>query len=212
MKPLLLVEASPRFGRSLSRAAGEQVVQRLKIREPGLPILRRDLVATAPPLVDEAFTEAMYVPAAQQDEMQRRALAASETMIAELEDSGALVISTPMHNFTVPAVLKAWIDQVLRFDRTFRRTPQGKVGPLADRPTHVVVATGGFITGERARQPDFLTPYLQAVLATLGIRTVRFLYLEAFPGGSDRSMDAVIQPWLDRHLPVPCSMTGALSS
>ena len=212
MKPLLLVEASPRFGRSLSRAAGEQVVQRLAMQKPGLTVLRRDLAAAPPPLVDEAFTEAMYVPANEQDEIQRKALAASETMIAELEESAALVISTPMHNFTVPAVLKAWIDQVLRIDRTFRRTPQGKRGLLADRPTHVVVATGGYITGERARQPDFLTPYLQAVLATLGIRTVRFLYLEALPRGSDRSIDAVIHPWLDRHLPVPRPMAEALSS
>lgn len=212
MRPLLLVEASPRFGRSLSRAAGEQVVHRLKMREPQLPVLRRDLAAAPPPLVDEAFTKAMYVPATEQDEIQRKALAASETMIAELEESAVLVISTPMHNFTVPAVLKAWIDQVLRIDRTFRRTPQGKRGLLADRPTHVVVATGGYITGERARQPDFLTPYLQAVLATLGIRTVQFLYLEALPRGSDRSIDAVIAPWLDRHLPVPCPMAGALSS
>jgi FMN-dependent NADH-azoreductase len=204
MRPLLLVEASPRFGRSLSRAAGEHVVQRLKLkmRQPELTVLRRDLVAEAPPFVDEAFTEAMYVPTAQQDEMQRKAMAASETMIAELEESGALVISTPMHNFTVPAVLKAWIDQVLRFDRTFRRTAQGKVGLLADRPTHVVVATGGFIRGERARQPDFLTPYLEAVLATLGIRTVRFLYLEPLPGVSPQSMDDRIRHWLDQHLPV----------
>ena len=123
--------------------------------------------------------------------------------IAELEQAGALIISTPMNNFTVPAVLKAWIDQVLRLERTFSSTPAGKVGLLADRPTYVVVATGGFVTGEHARQPDFLTPYLQAVLATLGIRTVQFLYLERIPRGTAWSAgeDAQVQSWLDRHLP-----------
>jgi FMN-dependent NADH-azoreductase len=205
MNTVLLLEASPRFGRSQSRAAAEHVIGRLKVRAPALRVLRRDLAAVPPALIDEAFTEAMYVPAAKQNEEQRQALAESETMIGELEQTGGLVISTPMNNFTVPAVLKAWIDQVLRLERTFRSTPAGKVGLLADRPTYVVVATGGFITGERARQPDFLTPYLEAVLATLGIKTIQFLYLERIPRGSDWSpdTDVQVQSWLDQHL--PCS-------
>lgn len=203
MNAALLLEASPRFGRSQSRAAAEQIICRLKAREPALRVLRRDLAAAPPPLIDEAFTEAMYVPAAAQDEGQRQALAQSEVLIGELEETSGLVISTPMNNFTVPAVLKAWIDQVLRLERTFRSTPVGKVGLLADRPTYVVVATGGFVTGDRARQPDFLTPYLEAVLATLGIRTVQFLYLERIPRGTAWSADedAQVQSWLDRHLP-----------
>lgn len=203
MNTVLLLEASPRFGRSQSRAAAAQVLRRLQAREPALRVVRRDLAAAPPALIDEAFTEAMYVPAAAQDEGQRRALAQSEVLIGELEQTSSLVISTPMNNFTVPAVLKAWIDQVLRLERTFRPTPAGKVGLLADRPTFVVVATGGFITGERARQPDFLTPYLEAVLATLGIGTVQFLYLERIPRGTAWSADAdvQVQSWLDRHLP-----------
>lgn len=203
MSSVLLLEASPRFGRSQSRAAAAQLLRRLQGREPALGIVRRDLAAAPPALIDEAFTEAMYVPAIAQDEGQRRALAQSEALIGELEQTSSLVISTPMNNFTVPAVLKAWIDQVLRLERTFRSTPAGKVGLLADRPTYVVVATGGFVAGERARQPDFLTPYLEAVLATLGIKTIQFLYLERIPRGSDWSADKdmQVQSWLDRHLP-----------
>ncbi len=115
-----------------------------------------------------------------------------------------------MHNFTVPAVLKAWIDQVLRLNRTFRLTPAGKVGLLADRPTYVVVATGGPISGERARQPDFLTPYLEAVLRTLGVHTVHFLRLEAMPRGSHwpAEADTMVGAWLDKHLPCPALATA----
>ena len=61
MNAALLLEASPRFGRSQSRAAAEQVICRLKAREPALRVLRRDLAAAPPPLIDEAFTEAMYL-------------------------------------------------------------------------------------------------------------------------------------------------------
>ena len=34
-------------------------------------------------------------------------------------------------------------------------------------------------TGERANQPDFLTPYLSAVLACIGFTTVHYLPLQA---------------------------------
>ena len=38
----------------------------------------------------------------------------SEELIQELESSDFVVIATPMHNFTVPAALKMWIDHVVR--------------------------------------------------------------------------------------------------
>ena len=47
----------------------------------------------------------------------------SEELIAELESSDFVVIGTPMHNFTVPSALKAWIDHVVRVRRTFTVTP-----------------------------------------------------------------------------------------
>ena len=61
--------------------------------------------------------------------------ATSQALIAELEACDAVVIGTPMNNYTVPATLKAWIDQIVRIHRTFRSTPQGKVGLLQDRPS-----------------------------------------------------------------------------
>ena len=75
------------------------------------------------------------------------ALATSEALIGELEACDAVVIGTPMNNYTVPATLKAWIDQIVRIHRTFRSTPQGKVGLLRDRPVYVVIASGGYFTG-----------------------------------------------------------------
>src|SRR5262245_31937184 len=83
-----------------------------------------------------------------------------------------------MHNFTVPAPFKLWIDQVVRSGRTFRSTPEGKIGLLKDRPTFVIVATGSAVAGPWAHQPDFLTPYLSAVLGTIGIHNLNFIRLE----------------------------------
>jgi Flavodoxin-like fold/Cupin len=58
------------------------------------------------------------------------ALDLSEMLIQEVEAADVIVIGTPMHNLTVPSVLKAWIDRILRAGRTFKSTPAGKVGML----------------------------------------------------------------------------------
>ncbi|GHB34338.1 FMN-dependent NADH-azoreductase [Salinicola rhizosphaerae] len=106
------------------------------------------------------------------------ALSLSERLIGELESTRRLIVTTPMHNFGMPAALKLWVDYVLRIHRTFTSTPLGKVGLLEDRPTLVIVSSGGFHQTGESRQPNFLTPHLRAILATLGIHSVEFCYLE----------------------------------
>jgi FMN-dependent NADH-azoreductase len=107
------------------------------------------------------------------------ALDLSEALIQEVEAADVIVIGTPMYNLTVPSVLKAWLDQILRAGRTFRSTPAGKVGMLPDRPVFIGIASGGVFTGERANQPDFLTPYLSVVLGSIGLKTLQFLPVQA---------------------------------
>jgi len=71
------------------------------------------------------------MPPAERGKPERHALALSETLIAEVEAGDAIVISTPMHNFTLPSALKSWIDHIVRSGRTFRSSAGGKVGLLA---------------------------------------------------------------------------------
>ncbi|HTH45459.1 MAG TPA: NAD(P)H-dependent oxidoreductase [Oxalicibacterium sp.] len=129
----------------------------------------------------------------------------SERLIAELEQHDALFIVTPMHNFTVPAALKLWIDHVIRIDRSFVSTPQGKIGLMQDRPTFVLVSSGAFHAGERAKQLDFLTPYLRYALASIGIRDVHFFPLQGLAFGAEAVTQAVEQArrQLAEKLPLP---------
>jgi FMN-dependent NADH-azoreductase len=112
------------------------------------------------------------------DISQEGSLFQSEELIQELENADVVVIGTPMHNFTVPAALKTWIDHVVRVRRTFHVTPEGKVGTLRDRPVFIAVSSGGKYSSERARQPDFLTPYLTAILGTIGLHNLTFFSVE----------------------------------
>ncbi|MYZ43585.1 FMN-dependent NADH-azoreductase [Schauerella aestuarii] len=115
----------------------------------------------------------------------------SEALISELERHDVLFIVTPMHNFTVPAALKLWLDHIIRINRSFTATPHGKVGSLKDRPTFVLVSSGGFHVGDRARQVDFLTPYLKYALASIGIENVHFIPLQGLVFGDEAVASAI---------------------
>ena len=44
---------------------------------------------------------------------------------------------------------------------------------------------GGLFNGEQAAQPDFLTPYLKAILATIGLKDIHFITAEAMSRGPE---------------------------
>lgn len=145
---------------------------------PGASILRRDLGSNPLPHAASDYATTLSSPVTLAAPIEG-SLDLSETLIREVEGADAIVIGTPMHNLTVPSVLKAWIDQVLRAGRTFKSTPTGKVGMVEDRPVFVGVAAGAVFSGERANQPDFLTPYLTAALGCMGLQSLQFFSLQA---------------------------------
>jgi FMN-dependent NADH-azoreductase len=191
MTTILHLRCSPRGAAAFSSRMAEEVMARLLDRHPGAIVVFRDLAADPPPLVDAAFSAAILGPPREVPP----ALAASETLIRELEAADVLVIATPMHNYCVPAVLKAWVDQIVRIHRTFASTPGGKIGKLPDRPAWLVVASGGWFSGPSPSgapaQPDFLTPYVRAVLSTIGIDDLRILTLEGVTRGADIAESAM---------------------
>jgi len=176
MKKILWLNSSARGVDSNSRRAGKALIERLTQHHPNVQVVIRELVTDPVPFIDAEFTEKMFMGA--EDASREPCLQVSETLIAEVVEADAIILSTPMHNFTVPAPLKAWIDQVVRAERTFKRTAQGKVGLLQDKPAYILIAAGGALTEEDANQPDFLTPYLKTIFSTIGIQDVSFVHLE----------------------------------
>lgn len=193
MTTILHLRCSPRGAAAFSSRMAEEVVARLLDHDESAEVVFRDLSADPPPLVDAGFSAAILGPPGTIPP----ALEASETLIRELEDANAVVIATPMHNYCVPAVLKAWVDQIVRIHRTFASTPGGKVGKLPDRPVWLVVASGGWFTSASPSgappQPDFLTPYVRAVLGTIGIHDLRILTLEGVTRGAEIAEAAIAQ-------------------
>jgi FMN-dependent NADH-azoreductase len=173
---ILHIDCSPRresHSRRLSAAIVEEILGIL----PGACIIRRDLGAAPLPHAPADYAATLSSPLTLAEPI-RGSLDLAEALIAEIEAADVIVIGTPVHNLTIPSVLKAWIDQVLRAGRTMMTTSAGNVGMLRDRPVFIGVASGSAFKGPRATQPDFLTPYLSEVLRSIGLKSLQFLWIE----------------------------------
>jgi FMN-dependent NADH-azoreductase len=168
---VLRVDASARHEASVTRQLADLMLRELDERVPGLAVVRRD-VAAGVPFVDAAWVGANLTEPEMRDAAQRQTLAKSDELVAELMAADVLVIATPIYNFSVPASLKAWIDQVARARLTFRYTEHGPQGLLGGKKAYVLVATGGTEVGSAI---DFATPWLKFVLGFLGITDVEVI-------------------------------------
>jgi len=188
MMEILHVSCSPRGRAAESYRLSRKIIDLLLRSEPAATVVDRVIGEGLMPHIDAGYALAQHSPMARVPH--EGAIARSEALIRELERSDVVVIGTPMHNLTVPSALKAWIDHVVRARRTFHVTREGKLGTLRDRPVFVAVSSGGIFSGERARQPDFLTAYLKTVLGSIGLRDLTFFSVEGTGYGPDAVAEA----------------------
>ena len=200
---LLFIECSPRGDNATSGAFGHQLLTAITARlGDAVTVTRRHLGIEPLPPLSAAYAESLLYRAEHARARFPGQLGVSDRLIAELDAADLLVIATPVHNFTVPAALKTWIDYVVRFDVTFRGTPQGKFGLLRDRPTLIAVTSGGVMFRESATQPDFFRPYLQAVLGVIGLHNVTFAASTGLSFSEAPHADIALQAatWATTHL------------
>ena len=139
--------------------------------------MTRDLSAENLPSVTADWLAANFTPEDARTKEQKELLSVSEALIAELLSADILVLGVPMHNFSIPAALKLWIDQIVRGGKTFNYTENGLVGLVTGKEAHVFVASGGvYDPGSPAAGMNFVEPYLRTILGFIGITDIRFLW------------------------------------
>ena len=175
---ILEVQASARGTDSISRDLTADLIVALQDRHGTAEVTRRDL-AKGLPFIDEAWVEANFTPDEERSSTHRQILSRSDDLVAELQAADVIVIGAPIYNFSIPAVLKAWVDMIARARLTFRYTETGVEGLLEGKKAYVVVPSGGVPVGSPM---DFATPYLRYALAFVGITDVEFIGAQ----GADR--------------------------
>jgi FMN-dependent NADH-azoreductase len=175
MSTLLHLDSSP-LETSISRELTREFVKTWKAGHSDGTVIYRDLAVSASKPLNAAWIGAAYTPEDSRTAQQIAELAQSEELIAELERADEYVIGVAMHNFTIPASLRLWIDQIARKDKTFAYGPEGPRGLLTGKKATVLVACGGvYEPGTPAEGLNFVEPYLKTVLGYLGVTDVTFV-------------------------------------
>jgi FMN-dependent NADH-azoreductase len=183
---VLEISASGRRHGSTSRMLTAELIAALESHHDAINVVRRDLADNVP-FVDDAWIAANFTAEETRSTEQRDTLAYSNALVSELRDADIIVMGVPVYNFSIPAVLKAWIDMISRARLTFRYTENGPVGLLQDKKAYIVVASGGVPVGS---DYDFATPYLRHALAFVGITDIEFIAAEQLNSKRDESIDA----------------------
>jgi FMN-dependent NADH-azoreductase len=176
MPTLLVVNSSPFSETSISRGLTSEYVENWKKANPAGKVITRDLAASSLKTIDAAWVGAAYTPKDARSAEQKGALALSDTLLAELRAADEYVFGVPMHNFSVPAVLKLWIDQIARVGETFSYGEGGPKGLLVGKKATFLIASGGvYDAGTVMASFNHVEPYLRNVFAFLGVTDTTFL-------------------------------------
>ena len=182
MKTVLHLDSSPRRTNneilsynSISKKIAKAFIDALLDRnDEKYELIYRDLVLDPPPYITQDWIGAVFTPAEKRSPQQKELLWASDIYINEVKQADLILISSPMYNYGMPAILKAWFDQVIRINETF--TFDLKRGDFPLEPTLtgkkliLVTSSGefGFEKGGIREKMDHLVPHIKTLGNYLG--------------------------------------------
>jgi len=182
MPTLLVVESSPRGEHSMSRGLTKLFVENWLENHPGGRVVERDLMESNLPFVTMPWLGAYFTPPEQQTPEMKDILRLSDELVSEILEADHIAIGTPVYNYNVPAVLKAYIDHIVRKGKTLGFSGEGLVHGKA---CTILMASGGVYTqGSPIQDRDIATNYLRLILKVIGIEEVTVV-----AGGNAKSVD-----------------------
>jgi FMN-dependent NADH-azoreductase len=201
MKTLLHIDCSPLGDASISRNLSSDFVRRWTQANPSGTVIRRDLDAGHISAIDGAWVATVFTPEEVRTPAQREIVSTSDRLIEELNVADEYVFGLPMHNFGVPAVLKLWLDQIIRVGKTFAIVNGAPVGLLKNKQAQFLIAAGGtYDPGTPLASFNFVEPYLRTIFGFIGVTDTKFLTAGGTAalryGNIDR--DSFLKPYFDQ--------------
>ncbi|MFN6526810.1 FMN-dependent NADH-azoreductase [Nostoc sp. ChiSLP03a] len=188
MVNILHIDSSPRGERSHSRELSKEFVSAWRAAHPEDAIVYRDLGHYPVPHVDEAWIAAAFSPPETHTPELTEALRISNELVDEFLAADRYVFGVPMYNFNIPSTFKAYIDQIVRINRTVALDAQGFKGLVQGKKAVVITARGGdFSATSPILAYDFQEPYLRAIFGFIGITDIQFINANSLNEGDART-------------------------
>ena len=168
MSDLLHIEVSPLGDHSISRSISKEFLATFNAKNPQATIVTRDLASEAIPHLDGETINAVYTPAENRTPEAQAKHDYRMVLVEEVNSAQHILVSTPMWNYSVPSVLKAWIDHIIVPGRT---KVTGKV-------TVIISQGGSYAAGAPRAGWDWQSGFLKQVFSSLGATDVEIILSE----------------------------------
>ncbi len=183
---VLHVIANPRPAEtSTSKKLAFEFFAALTEKNPDVVVNNLDLYQNKPPYVSAEALNYFWGPVADPAYIPTKAEEAaanfSNNNAQALVDADVLVLTLPVWLNSMPAILKAWLDQVLVPGKMFNIGPEGLV-PTHHLRTVVLLVSSDQVYKENDVR-DGLTPAIRAIFAYIGVEDIQI----AWADGQDAS-------------------------
>ena len=181
MARLLHVLAHPEPDNSRTGRIASAFLRHYAEMHPDDEILHLDLYREQIPFISTHHLAAFRkhrMPDAMTDP-ERQAWEQVTAHVRQFSDADKYLVSAPLWNFTVPAILKAYLDLIVVAGQTFRYDSSGvPEGLLTGRRMALVTTCGGACAAPVANEGELSIRYLRAIFGFIGIDVVGELVAE----------------------------------
>jgi FMN-dependent NADH-azoreductase len=184
-KKLLYISASPTGEYSTSRQIAAEFLATWKSTNPDSQVLVRDLSKETIPHLDAEAIFANYTPVESQSPSMAQKHSFRMALINEILSVDEILISAPLWNWSIPSVLKSYIDQIV----VTGVLDNGKPGLKDKKVTFVIAQGGSYKEGTPKAGWDFATGYLELVAKALGATDIETILAEFTLAGVAPGMD-----------------------
>lgn len=177
-KNLLHIKTSINGDASKSNQLSNAIIEKLKKTYSECSIETLDLSKNPLPFLTTEIFQAFSTPKDARSQIQTGIIQPSEIAIKQIKSADIVVLGVPLYNFSIPASLKAWLDQIARANETFSYATGSPQGLLTDKKVYLAIASGGVYSEGMMKAYDFTENYLRAVLGFMGMTDVTTFRLE----------------------------------
>ncbi len=177
-KKVLHIKASINGDASKSNQLSNAIIEKLNNTYSGCTIETLDLSENPLPFLTAEMHQAFSTPKEARSQTQTAIIQPSEIAIKQIKEADIVVLAVPFYNFSIPASLKAWLDQIARPNETFSYATGSLQGLLMNKKVYLAIASGGIYTEGMMKAYDFTENYLRAVLGFMGLTDVSTFRME----------------------------------
>ena len=181
MKKLLHIISTPRGDASRTLKISGTFLKEVKNKYPACVIDTLDLFNETIPPITLKTVNGKYALLSGKDLSGdlKDAWRDIERLITRFLSADAYLISTPMWNFSIPYVLKHYIDVIVQPKYLFRYTDKGAEGLAKNKKMVIITSRGGdYSAASPLHAYDYQEPYLRAIFNLAGITDIVFINAE----------------------------------